>query len=450
MTARNFILESSLSIMEALNIALIYLGVVQKVHYFKEEKLKIALFIILYSIFSAWASIGIPNGYHSVLIILLSIIVLSILTSTRMTISSIGVLASAIYFLIVEITIMLLASGITGINFFNAEEFQRVRYIFTVIVKILEMIFVILIMYKRKNHILKLSYRDIEEGNFVYWFLGMFLMGLVVLSVNFINSNKVDMLLYNILLFLIFLFFIVIGIIDYRKKVELINIKNKFHVREEYINNLEAVVDIIRKEKHDFANHINTVYAICILNRENSTERIKDYLKSITDNLQSSYKFYNTGNTYVDGLIAVKSNYAFENNIYLDVDFETSLEALEINDNDLVAILSNILDNAFHAVLSEPKEKKKIVSVYGYIESNKYYLSIANNGPMISEEAKGKIFKKGFSTKVYNKKEHGFGLFIVEQLIRKNEGEIMFSSSEEETEFLFILKVKKGYCGENS
>jgi sensor histidine kinase regulating citrate/malate metabolism len=261
--------------------------------------------------------------------------------------------------------------------------------------------------------------------------------------------DKENAIMYELVLTAFFFVFIVLGLIDHKNKLELIKIKNNYHLKQEYINNLEVIVDIIRKEKHDFANHINTVYAMCIMNREDALDRIKEYLKKTTNNIQDSYRFYDTGNSYVDGLVAVKSNYAFENNIYLDVDFETPLNAILTSDNDLIAVIGNILDNAMYAVSTEDKEEKKIVSIYGYIENNKYHLSISNNGPMIPKEIQNKIFKKGFSTKKENKAEHGFGLYIVNDIVQKNGGQILLSSSPEETEFLIEFKIKEEYYEEN-
>lgn len=450
MDMKKFFVEMLICTIEAVDIILIYLALIKKLYYFKKEKLKIILFLLTYAIFSSWISISVPTGYHTFFIVILVAIILSMLTSTKIKVSFICVLASIIYFILFELIVIVLASNISGVNFFNAAELEKIRLPFAVSIKIIEGLLFMITIGRSDKYTLNLSDSDINDGNIAYWALNMVLMGLVILSVNYINSNSVNILLYNTLLFLLFVFFFIIGIINYRKMLELINIKHKYQVKEEYINNLEAIMDIIRREKHDFSNHINTVYAMCVLNKPDTTEKIKNYLKNSIANLNSFYKFCDTGNTYIDGLIAVKSNYAFENNICLDVDFESSLEAVDINDNDLVAIISNIIDNAFQAVLKDTRERKKVVSLYGYIENNKYNLSIANNGPMIPEENRTRIFEKGFSTKIDNKKDHGFGLFIVERLVKKNGGDITFFSSEEETEFLIILKLKKGYYEKDS
>lgn len=433
-------------LMEAVIMILIYLRVFEKNYYLKEEKSKVIFFILMYAVFSTWASLSIPQGYHSIIIMIFSTMILSILTSTKFLKSFIAVVVGLIYFTIVDLLTISVISLITGDDLFDSIKLESIKYQVTFTAKFIQ-IFIVLMIYKYNKRIIKFKSNDEDENVLGYWFLGMFLMALFI-TVGI--SNKKDVYLYQALLFAFFFLFIVVGMIDYKKKIELLQIKNKYHLKEEYINNLEAIVDIIRREKHDFANHINTVYAMCIMNRPDTLERIKAYLKSTTNNLESTYKFYDTGNGYVDGLIAVKSNFAFENNIYLDVDFETPLEVIAINDNDLIGIIGNVLDNALYAVFSEKEDGKKIVSVYGYMENERYYLSIANNGPMVPKEIGNKIFKKGFSTKSDNRRDHGFGLYIVDQLVKKNGGQIIFSSSPEETEFLIEFKVRKEYYGKIS
>ena len=438
--------ESLAGLFEATTIVFIYLGIFDKTYYLKENKFKIISFIIMSTAFSTWASLIVEPGYHTMVIISFMTIILSIQVSTKFLKSFIAVLISIIFIGLVDFLVLIIFSFFLGDSLFDSTILNQYKDQVMFTAKFVELL-IIFFIYKYNKKIIRLQSEDLDENILGYWVLGMFLMTLFI-SIGIFN--KANSFILQMSLFLFLLIFIIVGMMDYRKKMELLQIKNKFHLKEEYINNLEAIVDIIRREKHDFANHINTIYAMCIMNRPDSLDRIKTYLKNTTNNLESSYRFFDTGNGYVDGLIAVKSNFAFENNIYLDVDFETSLEAIIINDNDLVGVIGNIIDNAFYAVNLKKDEGKKIVSVYGYIEKDRYYLSIANNGPMVPKEIGNKIFKKGFSTKLNNKKDHGFGLYIVDQIVKKNGGEILFSSSQEETEFLIEFRVKQEYYGKIS
>jgi sensor histidine kinase regulating citrate/malate metabolism len=174
------------------------------------------------------------------------------------------------------------------------------------------------------------------------------------------------------------------------------------------------------------------------------------YARKFIDNTSSSYKFYNTGNNYIDGLLAVKSNYASEHNIVLEVDLDVPFSRVDIDDTDLTSILGNIIDNAFDAITMSAAEKKGIVSIYTFIKDEKYQISISNNGPKIPENVRDRIFQKKFSSKSGSRDDRGFGLFIVEQLISRNKGKISVNSSDECTEFLMELCLKKASDGKVS
>ncbi|MCY6354978.1 sensor histidine kinase [Clostridium sp. ZS2-4] len=447
MTTYKFIAKFINSALEAVPILLMYLKVLQKEYYLKEHKLKIGLYILIHAIFSAWAIISISNGGHTLAIIIFSIMVMAILTSTALKYSAVAALISYIYIIIIEVGCITIFSILAGKNSILLLDNIKIDILFALVLNLIR-VSILAFMHKTKINFIKFPLKEEEDNITSYWIFGIFIMLICLISVNNIISNKINVVIYQVLVSLLLLFFIFIGMIDYRKRMELNKIKNKFELKKEYANNLESIIDIIRREKHDFANHINTIYAMCILNRPDTLECIKNYLRRTTNNLETAYKFFDTGNDYIDGLIAMKSNLAFENDIYLDVDFEISLDVIMIDDYELVGIISNILDNAFQCFNSEKHDEKKIISVYGYVEEGKYYLSIANNGPMIPKNKIDKIFNKGFTTKKDDKKDHGFGLFIVNSLMKKNGGKVSISSSPEETEFLLEFKLKEDSCEE--
>ncbi|MCY6482829.1 ATP-binding protein [Clostridium aestuarii] len=436
-----------ISIFESLIVLLTFFKVIQKSSYLKENKLKFSIFIFIYFIFKVWINVSLSVGYISIVSGIFLIILLSVFEETKFKIATIVVLLAGVYFGVIVLAYIGIFSFFNHLSTTKSIELLNSSYKFAITIRCIEF-FIILILYKLKKTILKFQEFKYNDSIIAYWILGVFLMILFSLSLTNVVNGKVNILLYQVLIFILFIFFIIVGIIDYNKRSHLAKIRSKFELKEEYTDNLEGIIDIIRKEKNDFYNHISTIYTMCILNRPDTLERVKDYLKKTTNNLEASYKFFNTGNDYIDGLIAVKSNFAFQNNIYLDVDFEAALDSIMAEDNDLVGIISNVLDNAFEAFNYEESIDKKIVSIYGYIENNIYYLSIANNGPMVPKEIQNKIFKKGFSTKSKDKNDHGFGLYIVNQLIRENGGEIVLSSSPEETEFLIQFQINIEYCQE--
>ncbi|MCR4436463.1 MAG: ATP-binding protein [Clostridiales bacterium] len=273
------------------------------------------------------------------------------------------------------------------------------------------------------------------------------MMGFFLICSNYATSSGKSIVLYNILLFVIYLLYIALAFFDLKERSRLVGLQNKLKLYEEDVKNLEGIINIIRREKHDFLNHINTVFALTKLNKPDSLERIGAYLQKLTNNLQSSYKFYNTGNDFVDGLLAIKSNTCYENNIELIVDIEDELTYADVDESDLPTIIGNILNNAIEAVMSEPGSHRYI-AINTYVEEDNYYISIANNGPAIPEKILDTIFENGFTTKQNNSIDHGYGLFITMQYVKRNGGRITVESTDERTEFLIEFKAVKNADGE--
>ncbi|GAA0177824.1 hypothetical protein SH2C18_09790 [Clostridium sediminicola] len=429
---------------EAMNILLIFSLLIEKKFNNSKDKIKFLLYIIIYTLYSVWITLNLPLGYRTILIVIFSFISISILFSIKLYASIIIILCSSIYFMFNEFLVLSVLSLILHMGIMEIVNSLSYGFYISLFIQSVE-IFELVVMFKFRNRFRSFNTIFTDNNTTAYKVLGIFFIIVSIMSLQSSFEANSTFFLSNVLLYLMFGGFITVNILDYKKRVNLLNIKYKYELREEYIDNLETVVDIVRKEKHDFANIINTVYALCVLDRKDSLQKIRCYLKKTIDNLDDSYRFYDTGNQYIDGLLAVKSKYAIDNNIYLDIDFEESLEFLDIDNNDLIAIISNILDNAIHAVNSSTKEENKIISFYSYIENDSFYISLSNNGPMIPKQYLNKIFQKGFSTKRKNRGDHGYGLFIVRDLVNRNKGSIDIISNENNTEFLLKFKVKKEY-----
>jgi sensor histidine kinase regulating citrate/malate metabolism len=238
-----------------------------------------------------------------------------------------------------------------------------------------------------------------------------------------------------------------LAVLDFNERSRLTLLKTKYLLQQEHIKNIESIINITRKEKHEFANHLNTIYGLCTLNKPDLAERIKHYINDITGKSYYSYKSIDTGNDYIDALITVKKNYAIDKGISLKIDIRSPLSQADIQDTELVAVFANIIENAFDALLTgaENANNTGYICITTYIIQNSYYISIKNNGPVIPKKNLKRIFSEGFSTKTVNRTDHGYGLYIANQGIVKNGGFISVTSSELETEFLVKLRVKNEY-----
>jgi signal transduction histidine kinase len=318
----------------------------------------------------------------------------------------------------------------------------QTRIICGITIKVVELILTIilvnsgvkinkLIQYKKSNTLIQLMA------------LQTIVIAILIMCVTSNNSYESNKILYSVSVVFVYILLLGLTMIDFKERERLQTIQNRFRAQEEYIQNIENMLMIIRREKHDFANHLNTILAMCTLNKPDTVTKIGSYINKLSGRLVNAYHFYNTGNDYVDGMLAVKSSLAFEQDIRFEADFNASLKELSLNDCDITCVIGNITDNAFEAIMATGECENKYIAISTYDDNFFYYISISNNGPAICEKDAEKIFSNGYSTKSSNKLDHGFGLFIVEQVVKKNKGVITVSSTEEKTEFL-IKFLKEG------
>ncbi len=430
--------ETVFAIIEALFILIIYQNIFKSKMLTIHNSMKSSLFIVFYATFFYWSLNYVPIGFHRLLVFVFSTITLVLLTNINIKQSLLVILLFSTIVMISEGIIMTLFIFVSDSDVSTIINNPAIKFQYYFLSKSFEYLIIVFLEKTILNNFsITLNYTN--NPFLIFISLGIILMSLIAYSINYVITIKTNLIVYVILLILLFFFLIGFGYLVYDEQRKLWTIKEKLKLQDEYIKNIESIVNIIRREKHDFANHINTIYALCTLDIDKAVaiNRIKTYIGKLSYDLKSSYHFYNTGNEYIDALLAIKSHNCYENNIHLDVDFESSLKNLDFDSNNLVSIVSNILDNAIEALINyDSNEIKKVVSLSTYIENNHFYLSIANNGPIIPNDKINKIFSNGYSTKTSNSDDHGLGLYITKQLINKNKGYISVSSTDYETEFL--------------
>ena len=130
----------------------------------------------------------------------------------------------------------------------------------------------------------------------------------------------------------------------------------------------------------------------------------------------------------IAALINSKSSVAQINNIDFAVAVKCDLSDINVPVWDLCSMLGNLLDNAR-------------VGVEFKYENGLYTIYIINNGSCITEPSR--IFEAGYTTK--GSEGRGYGLYIVNKLINKYQGEIEIINKPKTTIILKIPGVGDGY-----
>lgn len=107
---------------------------------------------------------------------------------------------------------------------------------------------------------------------------------------------------------------------------------------------------------------------------------------------------------------------------------------VNIDREQIEQVIINVVKNAIQALAAAEKENKSLTITAMPIESGGAFISVADNGTGIEEEALKKIFIPFFTTK---KNGSGIGLSLSKQIMRKHGGNITAKSQiGEGTEFL--------------
>jgi signal transduction histidine kinase len=429
-------------VLEGATLLFLFLYILAKLDFIRNEWKKVLLFIAAYTIFGNIANLywQIP---HTLVYIVFCILLLSYLTKTNIYLS---VVTNVILFIIYGVTEILSTIPVlflTGTSFAEAYSDSLLQIKLLLLIRPIQiaLIFLLTKFHFNRSFLQKQFFRN-DNSSAAYLMIVLLFMSLFYSNI----ATYIQDITFLATSGLLFLSVLLLGLIDTKERLKLQNIENKLKLQQEYSKSMELVVDAVRKEKHDYQNHLSTLVALCTMNEPEAVSRVRSYALKLTTNSGSTgFRFYNTGNKYLDGLLAVKNNIARDKGIFFEVETEMTLENIDVDDVDLTTIVGNIIDNAFDAISMNSEEDKKIVSLTIYEQDGKCCISISNNGPQISDIHKKHIFDYKYSTKSKAEGERGYGLFIVKELINRNNGEISFDSSEVETEFRILFR-----CGSKS
>ncbi len=408
--------------------------------FIKKNYIRIACFVTIYTIYTFWITRFLPSGLHSVLIASLTCFILNYMLNGTLFKSVVKGFIIFLGMAIIESLIGLICMIVIGKPMSVLIDNKLLLAVLGIIAKLIQGT-IVFILYKSNNGLSWLKDGNPYQSRYKQTLIMIFAVLFFLVGTNiYISKDPNNLLLYNIFTFVIYVVLIIAMISAFREgsKLEILQYANE--LKKDNVYQLISFNEMVAKERHEYKNHLNTIYGLCTLNRPDLSEKVKQYINNYANNSETMNVNVGSGNDFVDAIISVKYNNALKKDIEVLVDFEEPLASAVIDEDTAVTVISNIIDNAYESILGIDRDNK-FIRLETYIEIDNYYLSISNNGPMIPEPNIKKIFSAGFSTKDNVSKKRGFGLSIVQAQIEKCGGNIHINSNEEITEFLITLKV---------
>lgn len=202
--------------------------------------------------------------------------------------------------------------------------------------------------------------------------------------------------------------------------------KNDTEMYQSMINNYNEQ----RKMVHEFKNHME---CIASLFQHGEYDRLNSYIMQIQNNMNNVHDLMDTNNKLVNVILNSKYLEACEKNILLVVK-ANDLSELAIEDQDLVIILSNLLNNAIEAC---EKSENKVIKLK-IIKERKWLIISTTNS---YEQEPVRIAGKYITSKLENTQYHGIGIENIKDVIEKYNGTSAIKAENNIFQFSILLPI---------
>jgi two-component system CitB family sensor kinase len=193
------------------------------------------------------------------------------------------------------------------------------------------------------------------------------------------------------------------------------------------VSKIKLFTENMRAQNHEFQNKLNTIYGLFKLNKNEQA------LQLISQEVEQRQEFTNflmdsVKNPLIAACLLGKKNRASELKVSLMIDEESELDVFpdSLNEEDVMTVISNLIDNAMEAAFAKNGESGKVYVSFTDLGPDIIF-DIEDNGKGITETEENKIFIEGFTTK--SSKNNGIGLSIVKNTLASLHGHLFISKS---------------------
>lgn len=291
----------------------------------------------------------------------------------------------------------------------------------------------------------KKRFRDFDYAIIILWFFPI--LGFIdvtfalqapdeVSQINLI-AGSMQLLMSSLICKLIVRFIHLTEDVVSREK-EASKLENMRDLNKQYYETVQSDIAYVQKFRHDIANYIEQVEVMRMKDDQESrriTDEMVESLKNKANEIRS--KRY-CDHQFVNMILTLKAekskNLGIEYTVKANVPEDIKIEPL-----DLSSILSNMIDNAIHSAV-----KYKDVNGQGAVSVSMGmmgdYLAIRTDNDTLIEEQIDNI-KKLFKDASDRRDGHGYGLLIIDENIKKYDGNIVVDIKNKKSSIVVTMKV---------
>ena len=198
---------------------------------------------------------------------------------------------------------------------------------------------------------------------------------------------------------------------DYRKQMD-----EEYEYFQEYKNKNKEIA----KFRHDWNNHAMILQTML---QEGKYEEASQYFEKLSTGMAKPVRKVMTGNEILDMILSLKQDILEKENIQVDYQGKP-LDLSFMEHVDICTIFSNLVDNAIESC--RQVEENPYLTVKTTQNENLLMIVVENSTKETEIISEGSIPK----TTKEDKKEHGFGLKNVMEIVKKYSGEMEVKQQE--------------------
>lgn len=278
------------------------------------------------------------------------------------------------------------------------------------------------------------SMTDNEWLKFLYFPLATIII-LVISIVNFHGVTN-EKLLYVVIL----ISFLLIGmnILLLRLLRDIFEREQKIHEKSlfnERVINEKRLYQVLtenyqkeRKKTHEYKNHMNCIEGML---KQGEVDSTITYVEKITGGLNQNENIIDTNNVYINSVLNAKYQEVNANDIVFVLKVN-DLSNIFIYEDDLVVILSNLINNAIFECKRMEKDRKIWLKLAK--EENMTIISVKNTCLTLRSSGNSLI-----RTTKSNRIRHGFGIRNIKDIVAKYNGSCVVTHKDYRYSFTIIF-----------
>lgn len=212
----------------------------------------------------------------------------------------------------------------------------------------------------------------------------------------------------------------------YEDRIFRLQVKNQVEMYRSISENFDKQ----KKKTHEFKNQISCIETLM---KRSQFTKLEEYVKGIYSKLDKEMDAIDTNNIIVNAILNTKYQEAQENGIIFVLRVN-DLSGLRIKDEDIVTILSNLLNNAIEAC-KKCDVSRRILKLKFVDEDGMIKIGIRNTFEYTILYENGEIK----STKLVRTEEHGVGIKNIIEVIEKYNGSYVIKDDNQEFYFSIII-----------